>query len=297
VNFSVDIEQPDKSLPPVLRLRADDERSGVAGFRVQVGDRDAAVVKTEDMPDGTYRISPILPGTYALRLAAIDRAGNETSLDREFKIDGVDHVTITESPGFHEERFPLIIQGTADWNAKVTVKVETEGRILFEEETHADYEGKWTLVTRRAMKRGDYQVSARMFTRAGAASEYTEKRDLVVTNAPFINRFGWIIIVILILAVVGLSLYITYLRKRELEKRLVLEGRTAEIKEQAEAIFAALDEEVEEKIRLMDEETATKLGAARMSGLDVVEKIKEALDISQDTLNKEIQDVRQELEE
>ena len=67
---------------------------------------------------------------------------------------------------------------------------------------------------------------------------------------------------------------------------------TQDIKNTTEKVFAALAEEVEEQIDVLDKKP-------RLSDEEkkVIRKLKEALNISRDFINKEIKDVEEELKE
>ena len=81
-------------------------------------------------------------------------------------------------------------------------------------------------------------------------------------------------------------------RKKCLLKIKKIKKETQDIKNTTERVFAALAEEVEEQIDVLDKKP-------RLSNEEkkAINKLKEALNISRDFINKEIKDVEEELKE
>jgi hypothetical protein len=109
--------------------------------------------------------------------------------------------------------------------------------------------------------------------------------------APFIDRFGWIIIVVLIIMMFGLIGYGFY-KKKLIDIRFMLTKREAEeAREKTKAVFEALREEVDEKINLMKGGATQAQGEIPLEPEHVSDALRNALAVSEDTIEKEIDDV------
>jgi hypothetical protein len=295
--LDIEVQQADRNLSPKLVLRTGDRTSGLDRYEIKVGDRDVHVIPVDRLTDNTYQVEPLLPGRQKVTVKALDRANNGVEASKEFEIEGLSAAKILGSPGTLDEREFVIVEGIADRNSKVVIRLETGSKIVGEESVRADDEGKWVYVHRKHLKPGDYSVSAKMITRAGAESNYGEKIGLTVNGAPFVEKYGLALVMLLFFALAGLA-YLIWRDRREFERKADLVRReTEEIRMKNEAVFTALAEEAEEKMQLLDEATATKLGLEKMTPVDVLEKFKDAFDISHDTIAKEIEDVEKALEE
>jgi len=295
--FSADLDQPDHGLSPKAMLQATDTTSGIDHFEVKINDHDTITIPLDQVVNGAYTLPPLLPGDYKALFRAVDKAGNAAELTRQFSIEGQAMPEITQYPQALIEDRPLLVEGNADKMAKVEIRVEQNNKTVSEEYDLANTDGTFHLISKKQLYTGSYQLSARQTTRGGAVSDWTAKIDFSVVGIPFIDKYGLALIVFLICVIIGLGLYL-YMEKKHLEKKMaILKRKTDQIKEQAGIVFQALDEEVEEKIHLLDPETAAKLGVEKLTILDVIERLKEALGISQDVINKEIGDVEEELED
>jgi hypothetical protein len=296
-SFELEILDQGRSVPPKAVVRTSDKSSGLDRFEVKIGDREPATYALDRWVDQAIQLPPILPGKHKITVKAFDRAGNVAESSREFEIEGIAVPTILSTANSIQEREYLILEGRADRGATVVVKIEGEAvKGGIEERVRADEDGRWTLVYRKSLKRGSYEVSARQITQMGAESGPSEKVPLTVTPSPFIYRFGWILVGLLLFFLLSLAFLWYNERKEYLRRREIARREADEIKQKAEAIFAALNEEAEEKLELMDENIAQKLGVAKMNPSDVLDKFRDALDISHDTLSKEIEDVEKALE-
>ncbi len=294
--FTADLKN-EAGAPPQALLAATDTTSGIDHFEAKIDDRDVVSIPVEKTVIGAVSLPAALPGNHRVVLRALDRASNAVEITKDFSVEGRATVDITNVPGFIESGQPLIVEGIADRNARVTLRLELQNKMVAEESVRADEEGRWTAVVRKALMRGSYDLMVRMTTKAGAETGYGAKTQLEVLSAPFLVRFGWLVFLLFVVGIMALVLYILYERREFVRRREMTRRETDEVKRKTEAIFAALNEEVEEKIRLLDEAEATKLGIAKLTGTDVLDKFREALDISRDTLDKEIEDVEKTLEE
>ncbi|MEX0931678.1 MAG: cohesin domain-containing protein [Candidatus Paceibacterota bacterium] len=153
--------------------------------------------------------------------------------------------------------------------------------------------------------KGEYAVTVTAYDRAGntSSSEVTvtvEEERQASSRGPvefeeegpsFMERYGNIIFILFLLSVI-IALFITILfmrQKHNAEKRRAIEeAREAENK--MEIIFSTLRDEVEDQVRQLS-------AKARLSDAEkrVLVKLREALDISEEFIDKEISDIEKVL--
>ena len=147
-----------------------------------------------------------------------------------------------------------------------------------------------------ARSKGDYLIWAESEDDRGALSLPTEKYAVEVGLPPLL-KIGKIavdyltIMITLIILIVGAVAVIFYAWYRVSLWRKRLHKETGEVKESAAKAFKALRDEVEEQIELLDGKPGLNKDERK-----VRDKLKEALNISEDFIGKEIKDVEKELE-
>jgi len=146
------------------------------------------------------------------------------------------------------------------------------------------------------LEKGDYEIWAITVDKRGAQSNPTEKIKLTVA-LPIILKFGkialdylsiMITLIVLIIGAIFVGFYVWY-RVSIWRKRVRKE--TKEVAESVARAFKALREEVEEQIEFLDEKPGLTKAERK-----VRDKLKEALNISEEFIGKEIKDVEKELE-
>ena len=294
--FTAKVDASNKDAPPTITFTATDKTSGIDHYTVKVDAADPISVFGNQLVSSTYTMQPVLPGTHKLVLQVLDKAGNAASISQDLVLAGTANVEIRNSPGVIQENDPVIVQGVADANAVIDTRVSQNGKILSDENTKADEDGNWTYIYRKHLPQGDYDITAKMTTKAGAETDFTDKTLLTVTGLPFLDKYGLLLIMFLLFVIAGVVIFGFYERREFLKKKLVVKRETDEMRDKTEAIFAALHEEVEEKIKLLDPANAEKMGVKPLDANDILEKFKEALDISHDTVAKEVDDVEKALD-
>jgi hypothetical protein len=108
--------------------------------------------------------------------------------------------------------------------------------------------------------------------------------------------FAWVnwsaLAAILFAAIAGATYTLHYLRKRQFEaERKRLEREVSEVQEKSEKVFAALREELEEQIGKLNQKPHLTPEERRL-----LEDMEEALEISEELINSEVDDVRKALD-
>jgi hypothetical protein len=148
------------------------------------------------------------------------------------------------------------------------------------------------------ISQGTHTVTVRAYDMAGnytdAETELVVLEDFSVPavidggeDLSFLARFGSMILTILLLmAIAGLSGYSVYLKKKFQAKMDQAESEAKEIRTKMEKIFSVLRDESREIVSKLNEQP--RLNAKEKKA---VEKFKDALDISEELISKEIEDV------
>ncbi len=295
-NFAIQVDASDRNSPPKISFKADDTVSGIDHYEIKIDDQAPLSVFDNQLTLGAFVMPALLPGTHKLEAKALDKAGNAATVNQDIQIEGIAAPGIKNAPGQVAENEPVIVEGISDPNSTVTVRLEQLSKPVSEETVKADEDGNWTYVYRKHLAKGDYDFALKMKTKMGVESEFAGKTPLAVTGAPFMESYGIVIIFLLLFVVFGAGAYLMYERKEAMRKFSLVKRETDEMRDKTEAIFAALHEEVDEKILLLDSIQAEKMGVKKLEPGDVADKFKEALDISHDTLAKEIEDIEKALE-
>lgn len=294
-DFSADMKLA-KDVAPQIVLKANDKTSGVDRYEVKIDGKDAVSIPADKLTDGAYVLAPVLPGSHKYEAKVSDKAGNFSTVSGEFQIEGVAAPEVRSAPGVIMEGEPLIVEGIADPNAKVTVRIDAAGKVVSEDPVSSGADGNWIFVSRKQISAGDYNLSVKMKTLAGAETDYVGKANLSVTAAPFMEKYGLVLIMFFLFVICGMAVAGFFIRREGLKKLAMIKRETDELRDKTEAIFSSLHEELEEKTKLLDPAAAEKMGVKPIDSNEILEKFKEAFDISHDTITKEIEDIEKALE-
>lgn len=150
---------------------------------------------------------------------------------------------------------------------------------------------------------GTYLVTVRAFDLAGNMTEtdlsvelatgYVDippEAEVVEVVEQGVN--WWFVFVLVLLAFILLLIGIIYMqRARFIKERDYLRRETKEVRQKMEKIFSVLQDELEEQIRSLDQKPRLSADEKR-----VLKSMREALEVSEAFINKEIEDVEKVLE-
>jgi hypothetical protein len=231
-------------------------------------------------------------------VGAVDKAGNTTDESAQFTIAGISAPKVTSFPTAVVEKTPIVLDGIADSGANVTVDLtDPNGKVVAEGKVVADETGHWLYAVENGVSSGKYAIGVSMVTAQGAQSSSTDKLLLQVMGAPFIASFGWILVGALILLIALMIAYEFY-RKKMLEMKLLLMKReNTEVRDTTKAVFEALREEVDEKVNTMQGGALQAQGETPLEPEHVLDALRDALAVSENAIEKEIDDVDKTLNE
>lgn len=250
------------------------------------------------MQNGIYTAPPLLAGTHIVEISAFDKAGNYTSENAQFSIAGVAMPEITNYPATVIEKSPIVLEGTADSGSNVTVDInDNNGKTVSEGKMIADTTGHWLYAVESGLSTGNYALGVSMLTTQGAFASSTDKLFINVISAPFLDRFGWILIIILLACIAALLAYDFYKKKILALRFMHARRENEEAHEKTKAVFEALREEMDEQISHMEGGAAQAQGEAKLEPERVLDAVRNALVVSETTIQKELEDVDKALNE
>jgi hypothetical protein len=281
-----------------LAFNATDTVSGIDHYLATFDGGATSTIAMSDLQKGIYTAPALLPGNHTVQISAYDKAGNYTNESVQFSIAGVTSPQITNFPATVIERSPIVLEGIADSGASVIIDINNSaGKTVSEGRMVADQTGHWLYAVEGGLPNGTYDLIASMTTTQGAIATSTDKYSINAISAPFLDRFGWIMIILLLACIGGIVTYAMY-KKKIYEMQFSLAKReNGEARERTKVVFEALREEVDEKISHMEGGAAQAQGEAKLEPENVLDAVRNALVISETTIQKEIEDVDKALNE
>ena len=281
-----------------LMFNASDTVSGIDHYVLGFDTAASTTIALTDVQNGVFTAQPLLPGKHLAYVFAVDKAGNTTEADTSFVLQGVAMPEVTNFPATVIERSPIVLEGTADNGANVTLDVtDPSGKLVSEGKMVSDETGHWLDAVEGGLPTGKYTITVTMVTTQGAIASSSPALPMSVISAPFLDRFGWALIVLLIAIIAGLIGFGFY-KKKLIEIQLGLAKReNSEARERTKAVFEALREEMDEQVSHMEGGAAQAQGEEKLEPERVLDSMRNALAVSESTVQKEIDDVDKALNE
>jgi hypothetical protein len=293
--FEIEVKMEDPTDPqPVLLFDTTDELSGIEYYELTIGKGEPFQVRgsTKENP---LKLPHQAPGKHLVVVRAFDKAGNFTDAKKEIEILPIETPEIKSCPKNIYPNSSLTLEGKSIKNAKIRVFLQREGEEPVLKEVKASGEGEWIFIS-DPLKEGKYKSWVEAKDQRGALSLPSKACEFYV-GLPAFLRFGKIaidylsIMATLIVIIIGLLLIIFYAWYRISMWRAKMRKETKELAQAVLAAFKALREEVQEQIEYLDGKPGLTDSEAK-----VRDKLKEALDISEKFIGKELEDIEKELE-
>lgn len=277
---------------PVLKIYSIDKTSGIDKYKISLG------ATNKELPDRDflrepYQLDKLLPGAYSVGVTVFDRAGNLSTSSIEFVVDALRAPTITDIPKEIKVGGDLTIRGASFYpKATIALYIGQGDSDPQKYEIKADDNGDWNYfhLDKSKLQPGGYRVWAKVVDERGAESLNSTKQYLSVVSPGIVTTYGIYIIISLLFVIILELLYIFYLKKGFARDMQRVQDETAGAGRRVGDVFLALNEEVDELIELADKRPGLSESERR-----VKEKLKEALNISEEFLNKEIEDIEKEV--
>ena len=282
---------------PAIFFETTDALSGIAGYRMKIGDGDFSPVAGASK-DNSLTLPAQPPGKRVLFVQALDKAGNSTTVSAEFIVAALGLPVITEYPARLTVGDPLIVKGTAPLHSTVTIFLQSSRGEPQSQKVATDERGAFALTWNDKPAEGVYRLWARADDDRGASSRDTEQLTILVEPAFFlrlltgsINYLSLIVIllalILLLALIIGYGWYRWYLLKKRVQ-RDVHQADNALHK-----AFDLLQEELREQIKLLEKtRTRRELTAEEEK---MIQRFKKNVETAEKFVKKEIDDIAREV--
>jgi len=279
----------------VLQVTTDEEGSGVVRYLVKINEAEPFEF-IDEAGAGLITLPVLKPGYHAIIVEAFDAAGNSTIGTYSITVDAFEKPVFTDIPTSMTANVIPVIRGLTRPNSLVTVffsRIGNEPNVI---EVTADAEGVFTYIPEGELYSGVYEISAEATDTYGAQSARSDSQRIAVQEPGYVRIAGQfvdamsVIVPLLLLAVLlvlGMWYLLFVFRRFKGSVRV----------ESVEALDILHREFSNLQVMLRDQESALqtsrktkKLTKAESEMIEVIDK---ALQTSQRTVEKEIQDVTQ----
>ena len=294
-DFTIKVDnQGDFTNPqPLLYFGAKDDLSGIEYYEIKIGQIHNLRIAANEVKNGYYKIPVTPPGEHSIIIRAMDKAGNYSLAMSDLNIHSIKPPVLTEYPKRLYPDVVLTVNGIAKDGAKIILSVENEKKEVVTSLTEIENE-KWSAIV-GTLKKGVYIIWAEAIDSRGAKSLVSEKVKILVSTPVFI-KIGNLVIDYLSVVITLIALFIFMIMTwfygwRKIKKlKAQLKKETTEAEEMLYRAFNILRKEVTKQIAKSDK----RKGLSKREKV-IDEKLKKALDSSENLIAKEIKDIERKL--
>lgn len=273
---------------PTIEYSASDGLSGLKGYYFQENNGEV-----KDLGAGPYKMDLHKPGKYAIKIGAIDKAGNsvESVLKLEIlPIEAPRITSITKSIYVGEGNLEVLGASLQGITLHVTVK-STDGQVEQLVDTRSDNHGSWAVSFDEPLKTGEYVVEVVAQDERGASSLPVMSDKLTVRQRPVlvlgsleITQFWFFMLLIIVLLIsFGAGWFVVRLKQLQQGRKVVIAQRDianiiSVMKKDVDSILAKysddkIDETEVSEIRYLVKKISASLDKARKYIVGEVEDI------------------------
>lgn len=278
---------------PNLYFETNDDVSGISYYRLKIGEENffnlmLAQINPFPLPFQT-------PGHRLVIARAMDEAGNGVETKTIIDVRPIESPQITIWPKTYvsgEETYYL--EGTSLPEVEITIFLKKNGKEIKRWHTLSNSQGEWSFFTKDLIKSGTYYLSAIAEDKRGAVSNSSEsyKIEISLSGAslgPIIISFRTLVLFLILTLVLGIIIA-GYFIWRSRQTKKILRKETREVKETLHKAFDELRKKIEKRIEMFDSRPGFSPEERK-----VCEDLKEALKITEESVNKEVKDIEKEL--
>lgn len=302
--FQIDTEAPEAlsaSFPdgvvttnttPAVQVLADDARSGIDYITMSVDGGEAVKYATD--PTHLYRLPRQISGKHTVVIAAVDKAGNTSTVSIDYTIQAIAVPTITEYTKNVTFESTLKVAGATYPQSTVEIALIDEDGNIETETTTSDESGVFRLVWAKDLKRGVYEMKARVVDSKGSASDYTNNKAIIVDHVPLIKLgifvMNWLSVILLLiiasLCIVGTFWYsvVQFSRFRRKVHRTI-----GEVENTLRTNVVALRRDTEEFHTILVK--AEKKRELTKEEQAILKKFKKRLEITEKEIDKKLEQI------
>jgi len=279
---------------PNLYFETDDEISGIKYYKFKIGEERFSKLMVAQI--NPFSLLHLIPGEHLITVWAADQAGNNVETEAVIGIEPITTPQIILWPEFHvsgEEVF--YIEGKALPETQIMIFLKKDGQEIKKWQVQANTQGEWSFFTKELIKSGTYYLSAQTEDKRGAVSNISDSYEIKISLSGI--SLGSLIIshrtlALILLLIVFLGVIITgYFACKIRRTKKILRKETREAEEILHRTFDDLKKEIEKRIEMFDSQP----GFSKKER-EVYEDLKKVLNVSEESIRKEIRDVEKELE-
>jgi hypothetical protein len=305
--FQIDTKTPDKfqikfvdgedtnNPNPVALFNTTDSGSGIAYYKVKIGDGDFVTLNKEEVESNPYTMPSTPAGKKTVLVQAFDKAGNYETALTELNIEALDAPIVTDYSSELDMNDILVVKGTTYPNSIVKVFLQLDGEtpIVFSGQTKND--GTFLIVgDKKIEKEGVYKMYVEATDERGAKSTPSPKYNVVVSESEVVAigsyavnilsvvaSFLALIILVLVLAWYGwkkAKFFHKEIKSEIKEAQRDIHREMAHLMEAVRSNIAIL-EKIENKRRLTEEEEK------------VLERLKKSFERAEKAIYQEIEEI------
>jgi len=275
---------------PELYFTAQDSLSGIDYYQIMIDN---------GLPRQTYenrvQTEVLAPGRHNIAVRAFDKAGNFSQLVTEIQIVPLEGPKLLSYRDRIAEGSLLSLRGASPANVLVDIFIEDQQGNINKEQVKSDHNGKWDYVS-FPLEAGAYRVWAKNVDASGVTSNDSNKL-MVTVEKPALLRLGrvaidYLSVTVALMLLVGalvcglvLTIGLIMGKKRKVNKEI------EEAQRASATAFELLKKEVEEQVAAIDRYPSLSKREEKVAG-----SLKEALDISEKFIAKEISDIKKEID-
>lgn len=275
---------------PVILFNTTDAASGIAYYEVKVGSGGPLKATTPGVDSNPYVLPLLEPGHYVVAVTAYDEAGNTTTGESDFTVEGIEAPKITYYPRELTVGDVFKVRGTSYADADIELTIyDKDGNEVTVEPGKSNSLNDFAITLSKRLGPGEYTFSVRATDSRGARSPLTEPVKFsvgfhLVADALAFAANYFIIVVIFLLAVAGVAAVGIWSFYRLLHLSSTLRKERKEAETTIKKAFRLLKGDLEDHIaRLHRARSDRTLTAEELSFLEQFEKdLREAEDIIKD---------------
>lgn len=283
---------------PTILFNTVDELSGVAYYKIKIGDHEFNELPEDEIKQNPYTLPPQSPGRHIMLVQAFDRAGNYTASQYEFEVKALLTPVLTDVPPELRGGQPIVVRGNTYPDALITLWLQgTQGRAEAYQ-VDSDEHGDFAFAMEDGLAEGVYQLWAEVKDQDGYLSNPTDKYIIIVRKPKllqlgddFVSALSIFVPLISLLIVFAFILYLSWQKFHFLKKRV--RTQIWEAQYNLGQAFDVIRHDLKQEIQLL--EKAKKRRKLTKEEIGVEDRLKSSLDKIEELLIKEIGNIRKEL--
>lgn len=246
---------------PLLYLKAKDDTSGIAGYKIKIGDKFAFNVSTSE----SYPfILPVqYPGVHSIKVIAFDKAGNSIEKGVKFKVDPIISPNAIICPSSVISGSEVIyIEGKSKPKSQISVFFRNGKRLVKKRIIISGKDGEWSLTENDLFMPGKYNVTAIAKDDRGALSkESTICSFRIISSGISIGRFAvsYKTISIFLLSVLFLLIVSIYLiLRRDYDNKKLIREEIDDLRNKFYKEYNEFWKDIEDRLETIKEKKSNK---------------------------------------